>query len=132
MKGVENIEAFAMTMTKNRCLDLIKSERLVQMDAQTERELKEQSFDYQRSYEYSESANQIKKLISELPELQKTIMQMRDIEQLTYEEISEITDLNINAVRVNLSRARKKVRDEYLKLNADGYQKDRISTESIF
>ena len=40
------------------------------------------------------------------------------IQGLSYEEIAEATDIKVNAIRVNLSRARKKVRDEFLKLNA--------------
>jgi RNA polymerase sigma factor (sigma-70 family) len=70
----------------------------------------------------TESANQIKKLINQLPDLQRTVMYLRDIEQLSYDEIAETTELQINAIRVNLSRARKKVRDEFLKLNEDGNQ----------
>ena len=79
--------------------------------------LKQETVDVHTQFEYKESANQIKLLISGLPDLQRTVMQMRDIEQLTYEEIAEITELNANAIRVNLSRARKKVRDEFIRLN---------------
>jgi RNA polymerase sigma-70 factor (ECF subfamily) len=40
---------------------------------------------------------------------------MKDMEEYEVEEIAEITGTKVDAVRVNLSRARKKVRDEYLK-----------------
>jgi RNA polymerase sigma-70 factor (ECF subfamily) len=43
------------------------------------------------------------------------MIQLRDIDGLSYEEISEKTHQNINTLRVNLSRARKIVRDEYKK-----------------
>ena len=62
----------------------------------------------------------VKKIIDELPDQQKTIMHMRDIEGLEYEQIAEAMELNINAIRVNLSRARKKVRDTILKIQ--GYE----------
>jgi RNA polymerase sigma-70 factor (ECF subfamily) len=40
---------------------------------------------------------------------------MKDVEEYEVEEIAEITGTSPEAVRVNLSRARKKVREEYLK-----------------
>jgi len=65
--------------------------------------------------EWVETSTRIRDLIGRLPEQQQTIMYLRDIEQNEYNEIEEITGLNANAIRVNLSRARKKVRDELLK-----------------
>jgi len=115
---IENIEAFAMRMTRNRCLDLIKANKVVYIDAEIERKLKEETVDVHSKLELSESANQIKILINKLPDLQRTVMHMRDIQQLTYEEIEEVTEIKINAIRVNLSRARKKVRDEFLRMNS--------------
>ncbi len=116
---IENIDAFAMRMTKNRCLDVIRANRSVVIDAETDRKMKQETIDVHSKVELSESANQIKLLIGQLPDLQRMVMQMRDIEQLSYEEIAEATELKVNAIRVNLSRARKKVRDEFLKMNSD-------------
>jgi RNA polymerase sigma factor (sigma-70 family) len=79
--------------------------------------MKEKTVDVHSKVELGESANQIKTLISRLPDIQRTVMHLRDIEQLTYEEIEEATDIKVNAIRVNLSRARKKVRDEFIKMN---------------
>jgi RNA polymerase sigma-70 factor (ECF subfamily) len=94
--------------------------------------MKEESVDVHNQVEFTESANQIKKLIDQLPDLQRTVMYLRDIEQLTYDEIAETTELQLNAIRVNLSRARKKVRDEFLKLNEDGNQRNSKITAEIF
>ncbi len=114
---IENIEAFAMRMTRNRCLDVIRANKVVPIDKETDRKIKEETVDVHSKIELRESANQIKMLINQLPDLQRTVMQLRDIEQLSYDEIAEETELNVNAIRVNLSRARKKVRDEFLKMN---------------
>lgn len=115
---IENIEAFSIRMTRNRCLDVIRANKVVPIDADIERKMKVETADVHSKVELSESANQIKMLIRKLPDLQRTVMHLRDIEQLSYEEIAEATDIKVNAIRVNLSRARKKVRDEFLKLNA--------------
>ena len=131
LENVENIEAFAMRMTRNRCLDVIRANRTIPISAETDRKLKEESVDVHEQFEFTESANQIKKLINNLPDLQRTVMLMRDIEQLSFEEIAETTDMQLNAIRVNLSRARKKVRDEFLKINQDGNQQNRKITSQL-
>lgn len=114
---IENMEAFAMRMTRNHCIDIVRANRVVPIDADTDRKLKEETVDVHSKVELSESAGQIRRLIDRLPDLQRNVMHMRDIEQLSYDEIADITGLQVNAIRVNLSRARKKVRDEFLKMN---------------
>jgi RNA polymerase sigma-70 factor (ECF subfamily) len=131
LSEIENIEAFAMRMTRNRCLDVIRANKVIPIDAETDRKLKEETIDVHSKVELSESANQIKKLIGQLPDLQRTVMHLRDIEQLSYDEIAETTELKVNAIRVNLSRARKKVRDEFLKMNKDGNQRSKILTARL-
>ncbi|WP_319480335.1 sigma-70 family RNA polymerase sigma factor [uncultured Draconibacterium sp.] len=129
---VENIEAFAMRMTRNRCLDVIRANKTVPIDEDTDRKLKAKTIDVHSKVELGESATQIKMLIGQLPELQQKIMHMRDIEQLSYDEIEEATELQRNAIRVNLSRARKKVRDEYLKMNRnDGNTRNTTITATL-
>ena len=129
---IENIEAFAMRMTRNRCLDLLRANKVVPIDAETDRKMKEESADVHSQVELSESAGQIKKLINKLPDLQRTVMHLRDIEQLSYDEIAEVTELKVNAIRVNLSRARKKVRDEFLKMNSNGNERSKSIAATLF
>lgn len=129
---IENIEAFAMRMTRNRCLDIIRAKKVVPIDAETDRKLKEETVDVHVKVEISESANQIVQIIKKLPDLQRRVMEMRDLQQFTYEEIAEMTELNVNAIRVNLSRARKKVRDEFLKLNSDENRRNKTITATVF
>ncbi len=131
LEKIENIEAFAMRMTRNRCLDIIRANKTIPINAETDRKMKEETVDVHNQVEFTESAIQIKKLIENLPDLQRTIMYLRDIEQLSYDEIAETTELQLNAIRVNLSRARKKVRDEFLKLNEDGNQRNSKITAEI-
>jgi len=132
LEQIENVEAFAMRMTRNRCLDVLRAGKTIPISAETDRKIKEETVDVHNQVEFTESANQIKKLISQLPDLQRTVMYLRDIEQLSYDEIAETTKLQLNAIRVNLSRARKKVRDEFLKLNEDGNKKNSRITANLF
>jgi RNA polymerase sigma-70 factor (family 1) len=128
---IENIEAFAMRMTRNRCLDVIKANKVVPIDSNIDRKLKEETIDVHSKVELSESANQIKMLINKLPDLQRAVMHLRDIEQFSYDEIAEATNIKVNAIRVNLSRARKKVRDEFIKMNSPATKENTIENRLI-
>ena len=129
---IDNIEAYAMRMTRNRCLDILRKKRIVPVDGEADYGLEDVTPDIHSRIELSETAGQIRTLIGQLNGLQRKVMELRDIEQLSYKEIAEITNLKINAVRVNLSRARKKVRDEFLKMNSDGKKKSKIFTATLF
>jgi RNA polymerase sigma-70 factor (family 1) len=117
---VENLEAFAIRMTRNRCLDLIRSRRTISLEVVKKNNRIEEDSSDTDYLENAEMAGLVKRIIAELPDLQRTIIHLRDIEQLEYEEIAEATGMNVNAIRVNLSRARKKVRDEILKIQNYG------------
>ena len=105
-----SLEAFAMTMTKNFCLDQLKSKRAGNLklvhDNYTDREPS-----LQKKLEDIDSLNWVGKVINQLPEQQRMIIQMRDIEQYEFEEIAKILDMNETAIRVALSRGRKTIRE---------------------
>jgi RNA polymerase sigma-70 factor (ECF subfamily) len=131
LEKVDNLEAFAVRMIRNRCLDVIRSRRTVSMEVVKRAEKPEEDISDTDYLENSEMSGLVKKIISGLPELQRTIIQLRDIEQLEYEEIAEATDMNVNTIRVNLSRARKKVRDEILKIQNYGITEIKNIAEPI-
>ena len=66
-----------------------------------------------------ERMNLIHRLVNELPEKQRLIMQLRDIEGKSYKEIAIVLHLTEEQVKVNLFRARQKVKQRYLDI--DGY-----------
>ena len=132
LEKVENLNAFASRMIRNRCLDVIRARRTVSMETVKKHHLPEESGTDTDVLEITDSAGMIKQIIAQLPDLQRTVIQLRDIEQLEYEEIAEATDLNVNAIRVNLSRARKKVRDEILKIQNYGITENTYSASKVF
>ena len=67
--------------------------------------------------EQRDAAECIRHLIAQLPALQQTIIRMKDVEGYELAEIAEITATPVENVRVNLSRARKKIREQFLQLN---------------
>jgi RNA polymerase sigma factor (sigma-70 family) len=119
LANYSSIEAFAMTITKNLCLDRIRSKSF-QTERLNDRQVLTLRQDPEEMLEKDDFTGFVRKIIENLPDQQKAIMHMRDIEGLEYERIAEVMDLNVNAVRVNLSRARKKVRDTIIKIQ--GYE----------
>jgi len=55
-----------------------------------------------------------------LPDQQKLVVHLRDVEEYSFEEIEKITGLGINNIRVTLSRARQNLRQSFKKVNAYG------------
>ena len=118
-----SIEAFAMVMTKNLCLDKLKSPRSNKNEI-LEPDLKVMKGTPDKELEMKEKLNHVHRIIEKLPEQQRLIIQLRDIEGYEYNEIADVLEMNLNAVRVNLSRARKKVRDELIKKQDYEYSSD--------
>jgi len=58
--------------------------------------------------------------MEELPEQQKIILQLRDIEQYDFSEIAKMLDMNETAIRVSLSRGRKTLREKLTKTHNYG------------
>ena len=69
-----------------------------------------------KKVELSDSMKVMTRAFQALPDQQRLLISLRDIEGYSYEEISEQTGLEINNIRVGLSRARKKARELYLKI----------------
>jgi RNA polymerase sigma-70 factor (ECF subfamily) len=111
LNEIENVQAFTMRSMRNLCLDTIRQQKEI-VELPAEYEFIEPN-PYQQT-EKSDMVMQIKNLIDNLPELQRTIIRMRDVEGMEISEISYVTDLTENAVTVNLSRARQKIREKIL------------------
>jgi RNA polymerase sigma factor (sigma-70 family) len=109
-----NVEAFAMTMTKNYCLDQLKSKQANNLKL-VHSNYKDDSVSIQQQLEAEDSVSWMNRIMETLPEQQKMIVQLRDIEQYEFEEIGEMLGMNPTSVRVTLSRARKTLREELLK-----------------
>jgi RNA polymerase sigma-70 factor (ECF subfamily) len=119
----KSVEALAVVTTRNLCLDKLKAKKYP-----TER-LESLKTDFQEpekeiGKELTALTDKIKEIIRTLPEQMKTIIQLRDIEGYDFDEIAEILGMNENAIRVSLSRARKKVRDVMIKNKLYEFQRN--------
>lgn len=114
-----SVEALAMTMTKNYCLDQLKSKRAGNLQI-VHNNFTDREPGLQQKVEDNDSLSWVEKIINNLPEQQRLIVQMRDIEQYEFEQIAEILEMNETAVRVALSRARKTIREFMTKTHSYG------------
>ena len=73
-----------------------------------------------KKYEQDEQLKLVHRLINELPEKQRTIVQLRDIEGKSYKEIADVLQLTEEQVKVNLFRARQRIKLKYSEIDNYG------------
>ncbi len=111
MQEYKNVEAFSMTMTKNFCFDKLKSKQSQNLKI-VHSNYEDGNTSLQKQVELNDSVDWVSKIIEELPDQQRMIIQLRDIEEYDFDEIAKMLNMNNTAVRVNLSRARKTIREK--------------------
>ena len=105
--------ALAMTITRNYCLDLLRSKkRRMQREYRAESDTREGDTDPQDIIERKEIFATVTDAIDKLPEQYRVAVMMRDVEGYDFEEIASELDIKLSTLRVNLSRGRKMVREQ--------------------
>lgn len=115
-----SIEAYCLTVARNLAID--RSERKDSRTVELTSEM-EQASDVSSPYEKlvnKERMMLIHRLMNRLPEKQRLIMQLRDIEGKNYKEIAVVLNLTENQVKVNLFRARQKVKQMFIGIEGYG------------
>jgi RNA polymerase sigma-70 factor (ECF subfamily) len=106
-----NLKSYALKSVKNECLNRLKHHEVKTGFA---------NLQVHRSELYQMEVNNLKEhiinYINELPEKQKMVIHLKDVEEYEVSEIAEILEMEENAVRVNLMRARQKVKEQISKL----------------
>jgi RNA polymerase sigma-70 factor (ECF subfamily) len=117
LSHIRNTEAFCVMLVKNLCLDFLRS---APRQNRSETPIESLSPDTGVSPETrmieQDEVRLIQELISRLPDKQRRVLRLRSVEGCSPEEIEEITGLSAVNVRVLLSRARKFIREQYIKI----------------
>ena len=119
---LDSIEAYSLTIARNLSLDRNKK-----MENQND-SLEEQKVERPDETSSSPSEQMIQKdklhivrrIIDELPEKQRTCLQLRDIEGKAYKEIASILDITEDQVKVNIFRARQTVKQRFQQFDRYG------------
>lgn len=107
LEEYNSIEALAVRITHNLCMDMWRSKRTDQVSLD-QVPVVSQTVNPERVLEGNDEIRLMREIISSLPTLQQTIIRMKDIEEYETEEIAQITGCSSESIRSNLSRARKK------------------------
>lgn len=114
---IDSIEAFCLTICRNLSLDKVR-----RMDNQTQSlDAAYDPKDHGVASNPEEQAIQsdrirlVRQMISQLPEKQRSCMQLRDMEGKSYKDIATILDITEEQVKVNIFRARQTIREKFKK-----------------
>ena len=116
----DSIEAYCMAVARNLAID-----RSQKMDAQhigltPETQEMPDALTPDRQLEDYEQLKLVHRLVNELPEKQRTILQLRDIEGKSYKEIADLLQVSEEQVKVNLFRARQRIKLKYNEIEKYG------------
>ncbi len=121
-EALENKEAWCMTVTRNMAIDKIRGKKVKMDDIDGYFNIKDKNNSVDIDIEQKERMNIVLKMVNELPEQQRQIVHLRDVEGYTYKEIAEITENSLDFVKVSLHRARKSLKEALLKKNFKRYE----------
>lgn len=119
--GKQSIKTWIYTITYNTCIDEVrkrKGKNNISLDMTLDSDDGEYSFEVasneptpEASLLNKEGIKEIEEAINQLNEVNKSLVFLRDIKGLSYNEISEIMDMNIGTVKSRLNRARNKLKN---------------------
>jgi RNA polymerase sigma factor (sigma-70 family) len=118
LNKINNHEAWVMRIVRNQCYDWVKLNRFTVLTDE-DKVISDRALADDNTL-LNDRMSWLKIVLESLPEKQKEVFHLREIEDLTYQDISEILSISINEVKVNLHRARIKVRETIQKIDAYG------------
>lgn len=120
---IKSIDSWVMRITRNQCYDWVKVNRF---SLQAERDINRDDLVLKETAEADHPAlikdrmNWMGKVIDSLPQKHREIFHLREVEEMTYQEIAETMSLSLAEVKVNLHRSREKIRETIKKIEDYG------------
>lgn len=112
LSEVGNVRAYTLAMVRNRCLSLVCASAPATAELS---EAVEAAPDGSESLDRRDRVDRIMGLIESLPDKQRLVITMHDVEGCPYSEIESSTGLSADNVRQLLSRARRFIRSHFYK-----------------
>ena len=107
-----HVEALASTILRNKWNDYWRRSQHMLNDEQLLKHLQDSTADPPDDMEL------IELIVNHLPPLQQQIFRMKEIEGYEKEEIILVTGCSDESLRQNLSRARRRIKEQYIKLKS--------------
>lgn len=105
-----NYKALALTMIRNVHIDNWRHKQLEVSMGET------RDIAATDEIEKDDNITTISKIIETLPPLQARVFKMKELQGYDYEEIALILGCNEESLRQNISRARKRIREEFIRI----------------
>jgi RNA polymerase sigma-70 factor (ECF subfamily) len=109
---IENKEAWCMTVTRNLSIDKIRARKQNTKDISEYYTIADSEAAPDIKVEDRENLKIVLDVLNTLPDKQKEIIHLRDVEGYSYREIGEIIGLSEDQVKVNLFRARQRLKEK--------------------
>jgi len=109
---IDSIEAYAHTICRNIALDMAGKAGRGNVQLNEDSSMFNVQCSMFNDFEQKERLSLVRKIMDTLPEVQRSIMELRDIEGKTYQEIGNILKLTESQVKVYLHRARTSIRQQ--------------------
>ena len=119
---LDSIEAYSLTIARNLSLDRIKKmeNQNDSLEEQNTERLDENTSTPSERMIQKDKLNIVKNIIDELPEKQRSCLQLRDIEGKSYKEIADILSITEDQVKLNIFRARQTVKQRFQQFDRYG------------
>ena len=119
---LESIEAYSLTIARNLSLDRIKKmeNQNDSLEEQNTERLDENTSTPSERMIQKDKLDIVRNIIDELPEKQRSCLQLRDIEGKSYKEIANILSITEDQVKVNIFRARQTVKQRFQQFDRYG------------
>lgn len=117
---IDNLEAWCLTVTRNCCLNKLRQHKVKLVDISDYHKLPSSAHSPYQKTELSDTVSTASLIIAALPQAQREAIELRDVQGMSYNEVAEVMNIDVNYVKVLLFRARKAVRMELSKVNQHG------------
>ncbi len=118
---LKSLEAYVLTIGRNLALDRSRKSEAANLSIEEGKaDAPDTSPPPDERMEMDERLKRVPTIFNQVPEPQRSVMQLRDIEAKSYKEIAEVTGLTEANVKVTLHRARQAVRQQYEKIEKYG------------
>jgi RNA polymerase sigma-70 factor (ECF subfamily) len=109
--AIANLEAYCFRSTRNIAIDKISLKQNQQEALTDDYDIPEIKSNAQEQLELEEQLALLENFVKRLPEKQRTIFQLREVEDLSYRQIAEVMKISEEQVKVNLFRIRQKLKE---------------------
>lgn len=110
---IGNVEAFALAMVRNMALNRLRRQQRHQTVSDFEK-MEAAMAEEQARADDEENVARLMSIVDSLPDRQKTVLRLHDMEGMDYEQIAELTGASVTALRQMVSRSRRLVRLRFL------------------